>query len=43
VKQAYEIVRRHVAPLAQDRAMAADIERVKVAIVRGEFDFLTTD
>jgi histidine ammonia-lyase len=43
VKQAYEIVRRHVAPLAQDRAMAGDIEKVKAAILRGEFDLLTTD
>jgi len=39
VKQAYEIVRRHVPPLTQDRAMAGDIEKLKVAIVRGEFDF----
>jgi histidine ammonia-lyase len=39
VKQAYEIVRRHVPPLTQDRAMAYDIEKLNVAIVRGEFDF----
>jgi histidine ammonia-lyase len=37
VKQAYEIVRRLVAPLTQDRAMAGDIENVTAAIVRGEF------
>jgi histidine ammonia-lyase len=43
VKQAYEIVRRHVSPLTQDRAMAGDIEKIKVAILRGEFDLLTTD
>ncbi len=39
VKQAYEIVRRHVPPLREDRAMAGDIEKLNVAIVRGEFDF----
>ncbi len=43
VKQAYEIVRRHVAPLTEDRVMSGDIEKVKAAIVRGEFDSLTTD
>jgi histidine ammonia-lyase len=43
VKQAYEIVRRHVAPLKQDRAMAGDIEKLNAAIVRGDFDSLTTD
>jgi histidine ammonia-lyase len=43
VKQAYEIVRRHVAPLTHDRVMSGDIEKVKAAIVRGEFDLLTTD
>jgi len=32
-------VRRHVPPLTQDRTMAGDIEKLKVAIVRGEFDF----
>ena len=37
VKQAYEIVRRSVAPLTQDRAMAGDIEKITAAIVRGEF------
>jgi histidine ammonia-lyase len=43
VRQAYEIVRRHVAPLTHDRVMSGDIEKVKAAIVRGEFDLLTTD
>jgi histidine ammonia-lyase len=43
VKQAYEIVRRHVMPLKQDRAMAGDIEKLNAAIVRGDFDSLTTD
>jgi histidine ammonia-lyase len=43
VKQAYEIVRRHVAPLTQDRVMSGDIEKIKEAIVRGEFDLLATD
>jgi histidine ammonia-lyase len=37
VKQAYEIVRRLVAPLTQDRAMAGDIEKITAAIVQGEF------
>ena len=37
VKQAYEIVRRHVVPLTQDRAMAGDIEKLTVAIRNGEF------
>jgi histidine ammonia-lyase len=40
VRQAYEIVRRHVAPLAQDRVMAGDIERLRDAIARGEFSAL---
>jgi len=39
VKKAYEIVRRHVPPLTQDRVMAGDIEKLKVAIRHGEFDF----
>ena len=43
VKQAYEIVRRHVLPLTQDRAMAGDIEKLRAVIVRGEFDSLATD
>lgn len=37
VKQAYEIVRSHVAPLTQDRAMAPDIEKLTSAIIRGDF------
>jgi len=37
VKQAYEIVRSHVAPLTQDRAMAGDIEKLTAAIIRGDF------
>jgi len=37
VKQAYQIVRDHVAPLTQDRAMASDIERITIAIRSGEF------
>jgi hypothetical protein len=32
-----------VLPLTQDRAMARDIEELKNAIVRGDFDLLTTD
>src|ERR1044072_9241999 len=37
VQQAYEIVRRLVQPLTQDRTMAGDIERITVAIRSGEF------
>ena len=37
VKQAYEIVRKQVAPLTQDRSMSGDIERIRKAIVEGEF------
>src|SRR5690349_17609484 len=37
VKHAYEIVRGHVAPLTQDRAMASDIEKLTSAIIRGDF------
>jgi len=40
VKQAYEIVRRHVPPLTQDRAMAGDIEKLTSAIIRGDFSSL---
>src|SRR5215213_3675914 len=40
VRQAYEIVRGHVAPLTQDRAMAPDIEKLTSAIVKGEFKAL---
>jgi histidine ammonia-lyase len=38
VKQAYEIVRKLVAPLTQDRPMSGDIEKLTAAIRRGEFD-----
>ncbi len=38
VKQAYQIVRSHVAPLTVDRSMSADIERIVGAIRQGEFD-----
>ena len=37
VKQAYEIVRKFVSPLTNDRVMSVDIERVTEAIRRGEF------
>lgn len=37
VKQAYDIVRRHVAALTQDRSMSRDIENLRDAIVAGEF------
>ena len=37
VKQAYEIVRKVVAPLTQDRSMSGDIERLTDAIRRGDF------
>ena len=40
VKQAYDIVRRHVAPLTWDRAMAGDIEKLTSAIIRGDFQSL---
>jgi len=43
VKQAYEIVRKHVAPLTMDRSMSGDIEEVVAAIQRGEFEFLSAD
>jgi histidine ammonia-lyase len=38
VKQAYEIVRKLVPPLKQDRPMSGDIEKLTVAIRQGEFD-----
>jgi histidine ammonia-lyase len=38
VKQAYEIVRRLVPPLTQDRPMSGDIEKLTAAIRQGEFD-----
>ena len=37
VKQAYEIVRKFVLPLKEDRSMSGDIERLTEAIVRGDF------
>src|SRR6185295_18035118 len=37
VKQAYDIVRKLVPPLTQDRSMAGDIERIREAIVAGKF------
>ncbi len=40
VKQAYEIVRKLVAPLTADRSMSAEIEKVREAIVRGDFEAL---
>lgn len=40
VKQAYEIVRCHVPPLMQDRAMSGDIEKLTAAIIRGDFQSL---
>ena len=43
VKQAYEIVRKHVAPLTMDRSMSGDIEEIVAAIQRGEFEFLSAD
>ena len=41
VKQAYEIVRRHVAPLTTDRGMSGDIEKITWAIRRNEFESLS--
>jgi histidine ammonia-lyase len=41
VMQAYEIVRRMVAPLTQDRSMSSDIENIRAAIVRGDFESLS--
>ncbi|HEU4871557.1 MAG TPA: histidine ammonia-lyase [Pyrinomonadaceae bacterium] len=43
VQQAYEIVRRLVAPLTQDRSMSGDIENIRAAIVRGDFELLARD
>jgi histidine ammonia-lyase len=40
VKQAYEIVRRHVTHLTSDRAMSGEIEAIAKAIRDGEFDAL---
>ena len=38
VKQAYEIVRRHVPRLTNDRAMSGEIEKIARVILDGEFD-----
>jgi histidine ammonia-lyase len=38
VKQAYETVRRLVPPLTADRAMSSDIEKIRAAILRGDFE-----
>ena len=38
VKRAYEIVRKLVPPLTQDRPMSGDIEKLTAAIRGGEFD-----
>jgi histidine ammonia-lyase len=40
VKQAYDIVRRHVTRLTNDRAMSAEIQTIATAIRDGEFDEL---
>ena len=37
VKQAYDIARKLVPSLTQDRSMAGDIERIREAIMAGEF------
>ena len=37
VKQAYEIVRKLVAPVTTDRVMSGDVEKLTSAIVRGDF------
>jgi len=37
VKQAYEIVRKLVAPVTTDRAMSGDINKLTAAIVAGDF------
>jgi len=41
VKQAHEIVRKHVLRLTSDRAMSGDIERICRGIRYGEFDEIT--
>jgi histidine ammonia-lyase len=38
VRRGYEIVRRHVPRLTEDRALSGDIERIAQAIRAGEFD-----
>jgi histidine ammonia-lyase len=40
VKQAHEIVRRHVTRLTSDRAMSGEIETIAKAIREGEFDLI---
>ena len=40
VKQAYEIIRKLVAPVTTDRSMSGDIEKLTAAIVRGDFEAL---
>jgi histidine ammonia-lyase len=40
VKQAYEIVRKLVAPVTADRVMSGDVEKLTAAIVRGDFERL---
>jgi histidine ammonia-lyase len=40
VKQAYEIVRKLVAPLTTDRVMSGDIEKLAAAIAQGDFGSL---
>ena len=40
VKQAYQIVRKLVPPLTDDRVMSGDIEKVTASIVNGDFDML---
>jgi len=40
VKQAYEIIRRHVSRLTSDRAMSGEIEALTAKIQSGEFDEL---
>jgi histidine ammonia-lyase len=37
VKAAYDVVRNHVSPVSQDRAMSEDIENIVAAIRRDEF------
>ena len=43
VRQAYEIVRRHVRRLTEDRSMSRDIESIVRALQDGEFDELLDD
>ena len=41
VRRAYEIVRKHVPRLTNDRAMSGEIQTIATAIREGEFDALT--